>query len=124
MGTQPTTPRSLLMGHVSTALTACMSHMDATLFQGSGVGAHERVIHESKQRRYVVVAEQELRHARRRCAGQDVRACNGARKVVEHTHGIPAVVKYMGKTDLECHVPRDEIFLCSSPIICPCHCHH
>jgi hypothetical protein len=87
MGTRPTTSRSLLMGHVSTALvTARMSHMDATLFRGSGVGTHERIVHESKQRRRVVVAEPELRHARRRCAGRDVRVCNGAHKVVEHAH--------------------------------------
>ena len=118
VGTRPTTSRSLLMGHVSTALvTARMSHMDVTLFRGSGVGTHERIVHESKQRRHVMV--QELRHARRRCAGRDVRVCNGARKVVEYAHGIHAIVEYVGKTDLECHVPCDEIFLCSSPI-CPC----
>jgi len=122
VGTRPTTSRSLLMGHVSTALvTARMSHMDATLFRGSGVGTHERIVHKSKQRRHVVVAEQELRHARGRCAGRDVRVCNGARKVVEHAHGIHAIVEYVGKTDLECHVPCDEIFLCSSPI-CPSSC--
>jgi hypothetical protein len=114
------------MGHVSMALvTARMSHMDATLFQGSGVGAHEHVVHESKQCRYVMVAEQELCHACHQCAGQDVHACNGACKVlvVEHTHVIPTVVEYIGKTDLECHVPRNKIFLHSSPI-CPCRCHH
>ena len=121
VGTRPTTSCSLLMGHVSRAL-------------GMARGAYEPhgrdfvlrlrggVVHGSKQRRCIEVAEQELCHTRRQCTGRDVRACNGACKVVKHVHGIPTVVEYVGKKNLECHIPHDEIFMCSSPIYpCPCH---
>ena len=78
------------------------------------VRADKRVIHEPKQRGRVrgrlKVAEQELRRACRRCVSRDVRARDGPGEMVKHARGVCAVVVYAREADLECCIPRVEIF--------------
>jgi hypothetical protein len=85
------------------------------------VRTDKRFIHEPKQRRRIgrrlKVTEQELRCACRRYVSRDVRARDGPREMIKHPRGVRAVVVYARKADLECCVPRIEIFRAHLPSI-------
>src|SRR5216684_83968 len=85
------------------------------------VGADKRVVRERKQRRRIrgrlKVAEHELCRACRRCASRNVRTRDGPREMVKHPCRVCAIVKYARNAELECCVPRIEVFRAHFPSI-------
>ena len=85
------------------------------------VRADKRVIHKPKQcrrvGRHLKVAEQKFRSACRRCISRNVRARDCPREMVKHPRGVRAIVVYARKADLECCVPRIEVFRAHLPSI-------